>query len=82
VLAIGANTAIFSAVSAVLLRPLLYPHADRLAAIWGALSDSPRVLLSYSDLVPLVLPVVAAVACWVPARRAARVDPAIALSAE
>src|SRR3954447_21746974 len=51
VLAIGANTAIFSAVSAVLLRPLHYPHADRLVAIWGTLGDSPRVLLSYPDLV-------------------------------
>src|SRR6188472_3448845 len=51
VLAIGANTAIFSAVSAVLLRPLPYPHADRLAAIWGTLGDSPRVLLSYPDVI-------------------------------
>ncbi|HZA80608.1 MAG TPA: ABC transporter permease, partial [Actinomycetes bacterium] len=51
VLAIGANTAIFSAVSAVLLRPLPYPDADRLAAIWGTLGDSPRVLLSHPDLI-------------------------------
>jgi predicted permease len=50
VLAIGANTAIFSAVSAVLLRPLPYPHADRITAIWGTMSDAPRVLLSYPDL--------------------------------
>ncbi len=46
--------------------------------LFGVPAADPTTFVS----VPVVLLVVAAVACWVPARRAARVDPAIALSAE
>ena len=38
-LAIGANTAIFSAVHGVLIRPLPYPDADRLVRIYTARGD-------------------------------------------
>ena len=39
-LGIGANTAIFSVVQATLLRPLPFPHADRLVRLFEAFDDS------------------------------------------
>lgn len=43
-LAIGANTAIFSVVDAILLRPLPYPHAEQLVRVFGTqptLAEAP-----------------------------------------
>jgi len=56
-LGIGANTAIFSVVNSVLLRPLPFPGADRLALIWETdLKDgikrgepSPRNFLDWEE---------------------------------
>ena len=46
---IGANTAIFSLVDAVLLKPLPYPHAERLVQIYQEIPNAPWTWFDYPD---------------------------------
>src|SRR5581483_8878741 len=49
-LGIGANTAIFSVINAVLLHPLPYSESGRLVRIWEKRSDVPKSKVSMADL--------------------------------
>src|SRR5262249_44011629 len=50
-LGIGANTAIFSVVDSVLLKPLRYPASDRLVWLSERGPDFPSLSLSYPNFV-------------------------------
>ncbi len=49
-LGIGATTTIFTVVNGVLLRPLPYAHADRIANIWNDFGDGAQSLPAVSPL--------------------------------
>jgi putative ABC transport system permease protein len=46
---IGANTAIFSLIDAVLLKPLPYPHPERLVQICQETPNAPWTWFDYPD---------------------------------
>jgi predicted permease len=49
-LGLGANIAVFTLIESILLRPLPYPHPDRIVAIDGPLSDGFRMSLNYANM--------------------------------
>jgi putative ABC transport system permease protein len=48
-LGIGASTAMFSVIDAVLLRPLPYPSAERIVTLWGRSTQWSRTSVSLPD---------------------------------
>lgn len=72
-IAIGASTALFSVLQAVVLRPL--PYSDPDTMLYEVRPFDPGVFAE-------VMLGFAAVACVIPARKATKVDPMIALRTE
>src|SRR2546423_5422143 len=50
-LGIGANTAIFSVIYAVLLQPLPYPEGDRIVILTETDPNQPQISVAYPDYV-------------------------------
>lgn len=48
-LGVGANTAIFSAINTVLLKPLPFEAPDRLVALWEVSPREPEMSVSYPN---------------------------------
>src|SRR3954449_4120414 len=52
-LGIGANTAIFSVVNGVILRPLPYPDSGRIVRVWTTTAEEPKSNHSAGDFMDL-----------------------------